>query len=132
VLFPAAPGALALAVAALDVLGGATSPWCCRWACPTCPSPAPDALSAFFLLLLGAVTAGISVFAAGYFRQGEGTPPGLQCLYYHVSSPAWLVLLADDAYAFMVFWETMALSSYFLVTSDHTNPRSGAPAFSTC
>jgi formate hydrogenlyase subunit 3/multisubunit Na+/H+ antiporter MnhD subunit len=67
------------------------------------------------------VTAGISVFAAGDFRRGEGTPPGLQCLYYHVfiASMA-LVLLADDAYAFMVFWETMALSSYFLVTSDHT------------
>ena len=26
------------------------------------------------------------------------------------------VLLADDAYAFMLAWETMALSSYFLVT----------------
>jgi formate hydrogenlyase subunit 3/multisubunit Na+/H+ antiporter MnhD subunit len=29
------------------------------------------------------------------------------------------VLLADDAYAFMVAWETMALSSYFLVTAQH-------------
>ena len=82
-----------------------------------------DALSAFFLLLLGAVGAGISVFAAGYFRSGEGTPPGLLCLQYHVflASMA-LVLLADDAYAFMVAWETMALSSYFLVTTDHRIP----------
>jgi len=79
-----------------------------------------DALSAFFLLLLGSVTAGVSVFAAGYLRRGEGTLPGLQCLYYHVFIASMtLVLLADDAYAFMVFWETMALSSYFLVTSDH-------------
>jgi formate hydrogenlyase subunit 3/multisubunit Na+/H+ antiporter MnhD subunit len=30
-----------------------------------------------------------------------------------------LVLLADDAYFFMVCWESMALSSYFLVISDH-------------
>ncbi len=30
-----------------------------------------------------------------------------------------LVLLADDAYAFMVAWESMALSSYFLVTTQH-------------
>jgi hydrogenase-4 component B len=30
-----------------------------------------------------------------------------------------LVVLADDAYAFMVMWETMALSSYFLVTANH-------------
>ena len=63
------------------------------------------------------------VFAAGYLRRGEGTPPGLQSLYYHVflASMA-LVLIADDAYAFMVTWETMALSSFFLVTSDHRNP----------
>src|SRR5207237_8514748 len=27
--------------------------------------------------------------------------------------------LADDAYSFMVMWETMALSSFFLVTSNH-------------
>ena len=32
------------------------------------------------------------------------------------------VLLADDAYAFMVAWETMALSSYFLVTTQHRIP----------
>jgi formate hydrogenlyase subunit 3/multisubunit Na+/H+ antiporter MnhD subunit len=33
-----------------------------------------------------------------------------------------LVILADDAYLFMVAWETMALSSYFLVTTDHRVP----------
>ena len=33
-----------------------------------------------------------------------------------------LVMLADDAYVFMVAWETMALSSYFLVTTDHRIP----------
>ena len=43
-----------------------------------------------------------------------------------------IVLLADDAYLFMVAWETMALSSYFLVTTDHRLPRSAAPASSTC
>jgi formate hydrogenlyase subunit 3/multisubunit Na+/H+ antiporter MnhD subunit len=32
------------------------------------------------------------------------------------------VILADDAYLFMVAWETMALSSYFLVTTEHTRP----------
>jgi formate hydrogenlyase subunit 3/multisubunit Na+/H+ antiporter MnhD subunit len=29
------------------------------------------------------------------------------------------VLIADDAYAFMVAWETMALASFFLVTTEH-------------
>jgi hydrogenase-4 component B len=82
-----------------------------------------DALSSLFLLLLGAASAGISVFAAGYFRRGQGTPPGLLCLQYHLflASMAF-VLLADDAYSFMVAWETMALSSYFLVVTDHRIP----------
>jgi len=79
-----------------------------------------DSLSAFFLLVIGAASAGISAFAAGYFRQGEGTPPGLLCLEYHVFLLGMAgVVLADDAYAFMVMWETMALSSYFLVTANH-------------
>src|SRR5512143_2117395 len=79
-----------------------------------------DALSAFFLLVIGATAAGVSAFAAGYFRRGEGTPPGLMCLQYHVFLASMAgVVLADDAYAFMVMWETMALSSFFLVTSNH-------------
>jgi len=82
-----------------------------------------DALSAFFLLLIGVAGTGISTFSAGYFRVGEGTPPGLMGLQYHVflASMA-MVILADDAYLFMVAWETMALASYFLVTSQHRIP----------
>ena len=82
-----------------------------------------DALSGAFLFLLGATTTGISVFAAGYFRKGEGTAPGLLCLQYHLFLAAMgFVLVADDAYGFMVAWETMALSSYFLVTAQHGLP----------
>jgi len=43
-----------------------------------------DGLSGVFLILLGAASAGISIFAAGYFRRGEGTAPGLLCLQYHL------------------------------------------------
>jgi formate hydrogenlyase subunit 3/multisubunit Na+/H+ antiporter MnhD subunit len=79
-----------------------------------------DALSAFFLMVIGAAAAGVSAFAAGYFRKGQGTPPGLLCLEYHIFLASMvLVVVADDAYAFMVMWETMALSSYFLVTANH-------------
>jgi len=79
-----------------------------------------DSLSAFFLLLLGVTAAGISLFSAGYFRDSEGSAPGLLCLQYHTFLAAMaLVLIADDAYVFMVAWESMALSSYFLVTTDH-------------
>lgn len=82
-----------------------------------------DSLSAFFLMVIGGASAGVSVFAAGYFRKGEGTPPGLLCLEYHVFLASMvLVVVADDAYAFMVMWETMALSSFFLVIANHRIP----------
>ncbi|MFZ5556550.1 MAG: hydrogenase 4 subunit B [Pseudomonadota bacterium] len=82
-----------------------------------------DSLSAFFLMVIGGASAGISAFAAGYFRKGEGTAPGLLCLEYHLFLASMtLVVLADDAYAFMVMWETMALSSFFLVTANHRIP----------
>ncbi len=82
-----------------------------------------DSLSSFFLLLIGGVSAGVSLFAAGYFRQGEGTPPGLICFEYHVflASMA-MVVIANDAYAFMVAWETMAFASFFLVMANHKMP----------
>ena len=79
-----------------------------------------DALSGFFLVLLGAVSAGISIYAAGYFRPSEGGQPGLHCLLYHgFLTSIVFIFLADDGYAFMVAWESMALSSFFLVTSEH-------------
>lgn len=125
VLFPLGGAACALiAVAAAAALGAGAEVAILPLGLPDLPFHLRlDALSAFFLFLLGAAGTGISVFASGYFRKGEGTPPGLLCLEYHVfvASMA-LVLLADDAYAFMVTWELMALSSYFLVTANHTIP----------
>jgi hydrogenase-4 component B len=121
-LYPAgAAVGLVLAVAAAMALGNAPEVAVLPLGLPELPMHLRlDALSALFLLLLGGAGAGISIYAAGYLRQGEGTAPGLQCLQYHIflASMA-LVLLADDAYGFMVAWESMALSSFFLVTSDH-------------
>ena len=82
-----------------------------------------DALSSFFMILLGGASIGISLFSAGYFRNMERDTLALLCLEYHVFMAAMaLVFMADDAYMFMVAWESMALSSYFLVTTDHNQP----------
>lgn len=124
-LFPAgALGALALAVVALQALGGGANVAVLPLGLPDLPFHLRlDALSAFFLLLLGGAVFGISVYGAGYFRTMEGGTLGLLCLEYHLFIASMvLVLLADDAYLFMVAWESMALSSYFLVTTDHKVP----------
>ena len=82
-----------------------------------------DTLTAFFLLLLGVASFGVTLYAAGYFKSMKDETLGLLCLEYHLFLAAMaLVLLADDAYMFMVSWECMALSSYFLVTTDHKIP----------
>ena len=89
-----------------------------------------DALSAFFLILLGLASAAVSLFASGYFRGDDDTVPGLLCFQYHVFLAAMaLVLVADDAYVFMVAWETMALASFFLVTTDHRNAETRQAGF---
>ncbi|NMM39093.1 MAG: hydrogenase 4 subunit B [Glaciimonas sp.] len=82
-----------------------------------------DSLSSFFLFVFGIVSTGVSIFSAGYFRKGEGTPPGLLCLEYHICLASMaLLLIADDAYVFMVAWETMTVSATLLVTANHRMP----------
>jgi len=89
-----------------------------------------DALSAFFMVLLGGAAFGITVYASGYFRSMAAGPLALLALWYHLFLAGMVtVLLADDAYAFMVAWEVMALSSYFLVTTDHKIPEIRSAGF---
>jgi formate hydrogenlyase subunit 3/multisubunit Na+/H+ antiporter MnhD subunit len=131
-LFPlGAVCGVALAVVAAASLGMPSEQAVLRIGLPDLPMHVRrDALSSLFLFLLGGASAGISVFAAGYFRRGHGTSAGLLCLQYHLFLASMgLVLLANDAYAFMVAWETMALSSYFLVTTQHSIPEIRSAGF---
>ncbi len=125
IIFPfGALAALALAGTGLWALGEAPSIVALPLGLPDLPLHLRiDPLSSFFLILLGGASLGVSLFSAGYFRAMQGNTLGLLCLEYHLflASMA-LVLIADDAYMFMVAWESMALSSYFLVTTDHQVP----------
>lgn len=89
-------------------LGIAGFPFCFQW----------DSLSAFFLILLNLTTLGISLFASHYFLHIEGRAKSLLFFYYHLflTSMVW-VFLAADAFSFLIAWELMALSSYFLIVS---------------
>lgn len=132
-LFPAgAAVGLALAVTGLWAISAPASALVLAAGLPDLPFHVRvDALSGFFLLLLGGVSFGISLFSAGYFRESDAEQPlGLLSFQYHVflASMA-LVLVADDAYLFMVVWETMALSSYFLVTTEHRSEQNRKAGF---
>src|SRR5258706_14941846 len=131
-VFPAgALVSLALAAAGLWAIGAPPTTAILPAGLPDLPFHVRiDALSGFFLLLLGGVSFGISLFACGYFRDTEATALGLLSLQYHVflASMAF-VLIADDAYLFMLTWESMALSSYFLVTTEHHNEQNRKAGF---
>ncbi len=125
VLFPlSACGSLLMALAGVAAMDDAATVMILPLGLPDLPFHLRlDALSGFFLFLLGAAGAGVSLYSAGYFRDTDGATLGLLCLEYHIfiASMA-VVMLADDAYLFMVAWETMAMSSYFLVTTEHDQP----------
>ncbi|MDR3423188.1 MAG: hydrogenase 4 subunit B [Xanthobacteraceae bacterium] len=80
-----------------------------------------DALSAFFLVVvdLGAATA--SLFALGY-GEHEDEPQRVLPFYPAFLAGMTLVVLADDAFTFLVSWEFMSLTSWALVMSHHRVP----------
>ena len=77
-----------------------------------------DALAAFFLAVvnLGAVTT--SVFAIGYGSH-EVAPLRVRPFYPAFLAGMSLVILADDAFTFLVSWEFMSLTSWALVMAHH-------------
>ena len=81
-----------------------------------------DALSAFFTLLIFVLAAAGSVYGQGYWRQAEHPATGrkLRFLYGLLIASMVMVTLAYDALAFLLAWEIMALTSFFLIaTEDH-------------
>ena len=81
-----------------------------------------DALSAFFLCLIGLVGTGVALYTPGYareFEHGRDPLPVLGLFTGLFLAGMLLVVLADDAFLFMVAWELMSLSSYFLVAFQH-------------
>ena len=77
-----------------------------------------DALSAAFLTLLGVGGAAASVYAVGYGRL-EHEPHRVLPFYPGFLGAMTLVLLADDAFTFLISWEVMSLLSWALVLTHH-------------
>src|SRR5436305_12187561 len=77
-----------------------------------------DALSAFFVAVVNLGTAAASLFALGYGRH-EQAPERVLPFYAAFLAGMNLVVLADDAFTFLVSWEFMSLSSLALVMAHH-------------
>ncbi|MGA7827288.1 MAG: hydrogenase 4 subunit B [Geobacteraceae bacterium] len=76
-----------------------------------------DPLSGFFLCVIGLLAFFVSIYSLGYVK---GFAPHRSVVRFVIFYALFivgmfLVVLADDAYFFLVAWELMAVSSYFLV-----------------
>lgn len=91
-----------------------------------------DALSGFFLLPLGLVNIAIAFYGPGYVREFSHGGDPLAVLGSFTSlfiAGMTMVVLADDAFMFMVAWELMSVSSYFLVSFQHDQASNRRAAF---
>ena len=91
-----------------------------------------DVLSGFFLCIIGVVSFAVGWYALGYVRGFEGGRDSLPALGIFTGlflASMLMVVLADGAFLFMVAWELMSLSSYFLVAFHHDNAANRRAAF---
>jgi len=77
-----------------------------------------DALAAFFLALVDLAGAAASLYAIGYGRH-EAEPMRVLPFYPAFLAGMNLVVLAGDAFTFLLSWEVMSLASWALVVSHH-------------
>lgn len=76
-----------------------------------------DPLSGFFLVVIGLLSLYVSIYSLEYVRGFLGHRPVTSLVIFSALFLAgmFLVVLSDDAFIFLVSWEVMAASSYFLV-----------------
>ncbi|HJT20175.1 MAG TPA: proton-conducting transporter membrane subunit, partial [Nitrospira sp.] len=80
-----------------------------------------DPLAAFFVLTISLVGLAASIYAVGYVTEirGSGSPVAVCSLFNGFLGSMTLVVLADNGFLFLLVWELMSLTSYFLVVTEH-------------
>ena len=80
-----------------------------------------DALSAFFLVVVNLAGAAASLYGIGYGAH-ETAPHRVLPFYPAFLAGMNLVLVADDAFSFLLAWEFMSLASWALVVAHDRDP----------
>jgi hydrogenase-4 component B len=75
-----------------------------------------DPLAGFFLLVTGLLVFFVSVYSIGYVKGllDRRSVTSLVVFYCLFLAGMYMVILSDDALIFLISWEVMAASSYFL------------------
>jgi len=87
-----------------------------------------DALGSFFLLVIGSLVLPVALYSQGYLSHEKRLTPLAIFLPLFVLGMMGVVL-SDDAFSFMLFWELMSVSSYFLVTHEHQHSENRKAGF---
>ncbi|MGH6880687.1 MAG: proton-conducting transporter membrane subunit, partial [Hypericibacter sp.] len=80
-----------------------------------------DALAAFFLIVVNLGGAAASLYSIGYGRH-ELVPLRVLPFFPAFLAGMNLVVMADDAFTFLLAWEFMSLTSWALVMAHHHDP----------
>lgn len=90
-----------------------------------------DPLAGFFLIVIGLLATFTSIYSIGYVRGYLGQRPVTPLILFYLLFLAGmlLVIIADDAYLFLVAWELMAAASYFLVMYEDEHAENRRAAF---
>lgn len=91
-----------------------------------------DPLGGFFLGVIGVVVTAVSLYGPGYVREYRHRPYSLAILGAATGlfvAGMQLVVLANDVFSFMIAWELMSVSSYFLVVYEHLDSANRRSAF---
>jgi len=100
---------------------GTTARMSVEWTLPLGSAQlAVDGLSAWFLLVIGMVSIGTSIYSWGYFDEAKPHRPvgAYAPLLCTMTAAMVLVVCAADAVLFLVGWELMSLSAFLLVGFD--------------
>ena len=83
-----------------------------------------DPLSAFFGLIVSLLGFALSLYSLGYVRgfYGRKNVGALGAFFNLMLLATTLVVMADNAFFFLMVWEIMALSAYCLVSFEHEKP----------
>jgi hydrogenase-4 component B len=121
-IFGACAGsALGLLAGVQGLFGGAIESMRIPWSVPGGELHlAMDPLSAFFLLPIAGLGLLGAVYGAGYQRGGDAKRLGVGWFHYNLLLASMVVVVTSrNAILFLIAWEVMALSSFFLVTHEH-------------
>src|SRR3972149_4176816 len=90
-----------------------------------------DPLSGFFLTVIGLLGFFVSIYSIGYVEGflGKRSVTPLVIFYSLFMAGMFMVVLADDAFFFLISWEVMALASYFLVMFEDEKTENRRAAF---